>query len=190
MSGEKIRERWRIPQSVAAGNLSSGESVLIPGDEWHPLDGKPAPEYIPDFWDGPHVGKRLVEAFKVLANLPDGGKRGGAPGFWPQIFHDEEDLKAQKEAVVEEPARPRIKPSSAEISRMETVIVWPGCYLFGDAERAIIVQKVAFFRSIDMDMGHVARRLRFANDRALRQINRDGLDAIAAGLRRDKINIF
>jgi hypothetical protein len=27
-------------------------------DTWRPLDGVPAPEYVPPTWDGPHVGKR------------------------------------------------------------------------------------------------------------------------------------
>jgi hypothetical protein len=34
--------------------------------EWHPLDHTPAPEYIPPYWDCPHVGKRLAEALRTL----------------------------------------------------------------------------------------------------------------------------
>src|SRR6516225_2244337 len=33
---------------------------------WHPLDGVPAPEYIPPAWDGVHAGKRLAEALRTL----------------------------------------------------------------------------------------------------------------------------
>ncbi len=39
-------------------------------DIWHPLDGGPAPEYVPERWNGPHVGKRLVEGLRTLMLMP------------------------------------------------------------------------------------------------------------------------
>jgi len=39
-------------------------------EDWLPLGGPPAPEAIPICWSGPHVGKRLIEAFRTLARMP------------------------------------------------------------------------------------------------------------------------
>jgi hypothetical protein len=39
-------------------------------DTWHPLDGVTAPEYVPPSWDGPHVGKRLVDGLRTLMLMP------------------------------------------------------------------------------------------------------------------------
>jgi hypothetical protein len=43
---------------------------IVPGDSCHPLDHTPAPDYVPAFWDGPHVGKRLIGALRTLRRLP------------------------------------------------------------------------------------------------------------------------
>jgi hypothetical protein len=39
-------------------------SILL--TDWHPLDHRPAPDYVPERWDGPHVGKRLAEGLRTL----------------------------------------------------------------------------------------------------------------------------
>jgi hypothetical protein len=71
--------------------------VLIPRDEWHPLDGGSAPEYIPPAWDGPHVGRRLADAFATLSQLPTPFRKSRS-GFWPTYYYEWEDLVAQKTA--------------------------------------------------------------------------------------------
>ncbi len=187
-SAQKTSRRWRI------GRAELAKAVLIPGDEWHPLDNAPAPEYIPPAWDGPHCGLRLCDAFKTLACLPS-GFLGGASGFWPDYFYEWEDLLAQKTSDVatqEDDAslrnRTRVRPSAQEISRMEMVISWPGRYI-SDRDTARIVQRVALARSRDLDMRHVAWKMRL-NPKSLRSSNQHGLDAIAAGLRRDQVRVF
>jgi hypothetical protein len=39
--------------------------------KWNPLeDAGQMPEYIPPQWDGPHVGKRLVDGLRTLKLMP------------------------------------------------------------------------------------------------------------------------
>lgn len=196
-NAKKERHRWRNPQFVTGRNdFGNTHTILIPGNEWHPLDGVPAPDYVPDQWDGPQVGKRLVEAFKTLANMPDRGGVRDASGFWPETWVEWEDLLAQesqadvKAEAHERANRVRIRPTAQEITRMETALCWPATYLSGDdPELARVVQRVAFYRSLDMDMTHVARRMRIAH-KLLRERNRKGLDLIAAALIRSEVAVF
>jgi hypothetical protein len=176
------------------GNAAS--SRLIPASEWHPLDGVPAPEYIPEEWIGPHVGLRMVEAFKTLAKLPLVGISNRS-GLWPDYRHEWEDLLAQQTSDAEvreqdarEQNRARLAPSAEDISRMERVIGWPARYLQSEPDIARIVQRVAFYRATqDLALDAIARRLR-QNFAAVRRDNRNGLDTIAAGLRRDGEAVF
>jgi hypothetical protein len=166
-------------------------------DEWHPLDGVPAPEYIPPCWIGPHVGVRLVEAFKSLSRMPMPGRISTKSGLWPQYRHDWEDWLAQVTAdkdAQEQDARAqnraRVQPTAEDITRMERAIAWPARYL---GQRPIIartVQRVAVYRAVrgyELDM--IARKLH-APAPVIRHRNRDGLDTIAAGLRQDQEAVF
>ena len=191
-NAQKSHGRKRFRQSVTAANaLANG---LRPEDDWHPLDGTPAPEYVPEHWTGPHVGLRLVQAFKTLANMPDAGS-GSSHGFWPVYFYEWDDLLAQEERDAQSKTdaasalnRAKIKPSAQDVSRMEQAISWPGRYCLS-VPCARIVQRVAFYRSRDMDMHQLARRMK-QDPKTLRKRNRVGLDIIAAGLRRDKVRVF
>jgi hypothetical protein len=184
------RSRWR--QSVTVANASA--NGLRPEDDWHPLDGRPAPEYVPEYWTGPHVGLRLVEAFKTLANMPDVGF-GSSRGFWPAYLYEWHDLLAQEESDAQSKDdaasalnRAKIRPSARDVSRMEQAISWPGRYCIS-VPCARIVQRVAFYRSRDMDAHMLARKMRL-DPKSLRKRNREGLDIIAIGLRRDKVRVF
>jgi hypothetical protein len=173
-----------------------GKAQII--DDWHPLDGVPAPEHIPPFWIGPHVGLRLVEAFKTLSRMPMTGRISTRSGMWPQYRHDWEDWLAQatadkgaQEQDAREQNRARLQPTAEDISRMERAIVWPARYLShhpGD-ERAQIVQRVAAYRARGIDNDVLVRKLK-RPPAFIRSCNRNGLDAIAAGLRRDKAPVF
>jgi hypothetical protein len=180
--------RWRITRAEVQ------KTVLIPAPEWHPLDGTTAPEHIPDQWNGPHCGLRLVDAFKTLANLPNSTSIG-ASGFWPSYLYEWEDLLAQRtadETAQEDDAnarnRARTRPSAQQISHMELAISWAGRYVL-DVDIARTVQRVALARSRDLDMRHLAWKLKQNQDH-LRHQNETGLDMIAAGLRRDEARVF
>jgi hypothetical protein len=169
-------------------------SILL--TDWHPLDHRPAPEYIPPAWDGPHVGKRLVEGLRtlMLMPMPRGPRASGS--HWPAYAHDWADLLAQQEADAEqkqrdqrEANRARLRPSSVEIMRMEQAIVWPARYLREFPQLLRTVQAVAAGRARDRDMEHAARRLRLPG-RVVRRWNGEGLDLIARGLVGDRVRIF
>ena len=66
-------------------------------DTWHPLDSVPAPDYVPPNWDGPYVGKRLVEGLRTLMLMPTpSGPRMFGNG-WPEYAFDWADQCAQQE---------------------------------------------------------------------------------------------
>ena len=195
MSQAKQRQRWKM----TAQELMSAPR-LIPGNEWSPLDGVPMPEYIPEQWDGPHVGVRLIDGFKTLANMPNRGRHKAVMGFWPETWVEWEDMLAQtgsdKDTQERDAAarnRVRLRPSAQEITRMETVLLWPVTYLASRSALgqsvARVVQVVAFMRSRDLDLNAAARRLKMGS-KQLRMVNRTGLDRIAGELRRAREPVF
>jgi hypothetical protein len=72
---------------------------------------------------------------------------------------------------------------------METAIVWPGRYLDHVPQLLCTVPAVALARSRDRDIAHAARRHGIPG-RLARRWNCEGLDLIAAGLRRDAVAVF
>src|SRR5262245_38116109 len=128
-------------------------------EEWHPLAGTPAPEYVPTRWDGPQVGKRLTEAFRTLTRLPVANGPRFRSGYWPEMAKEWTDQLAELEAdaaQLEVDARAanrvRILPSAAEISKMEAAISWPATYLAKTRPiLAVSVQLVALWRSRERD---------------------------------------
>jgi hypothetical protein len=169
--------------------------ILISGDSWHPLDRRPAPEFIPPVWIGVHVSVRLVAALHTLRLLPS--PRGPRPygNAWPAHlveycelaqYADDPIWKAERAA---EGNRIRPRPSATDISRMEVCLIWPARYLRETPDLLRAVGAAALARSLHRDLHRVARRLRLA-PRVLRQRNRNGLDLIAAGLRRDDVPVF
>jgi hypothetical protein len=169
-------------------------SRLIPASEnWHPLDGVPAPEYIPPHWIGPHVGRRLIEASRTLSRLPAKPGPGNPRTAWPLYRQDVGEYFA---ALVdaENPAqhaaernRAHLLPTAEDIMRMEIAISWPGRYL--GAELSRVVQHVARYRALDWASDEIARKL-CRSPSHLRRCNRMGLDKIASALHRDSVPVF
>ncbi len=85
--------------------------------------------------------------------------------------------------------RVRLQPSHSDVSRMEIALIWPGRYLASRPFVLRVVQKVALMRSRGLDIAQAARRLK-KRAYSVRRMNRDGLDEIAAGLRRDRVPVF
>lgn len=186
------RQRWKM----TAKELMA--PVLIPGEAWHPLDGAPCPEYIPEQWDGVHVSVRLVEGFKTLACLPERDRhKQSASGFWPETWVEWTDMlaqtssdTAQREIDAKIKNKVRSRPTAQDVGRMEIVLMWPAKYI---ADRSVtmarIVQAVAFMRAKDYDSEKIARKL-CTGPRHVRRINREGLDLIACGLRKHSEPVF
>jgi hypothetical protein len=153
---------WRIVREA-----DRETTALIPaGSEgWHPLDGVPAPEYVPPFWIGSHCGLRLVQAFKTLGKMPMSfGPRFGS-GYWPSYRHEWEDLLAQEEAAKDDKRlraeafnRVRIPPTAVEVGNMETAIVWPARYLAARPLIMRVVHRVAAGRARGQEMEAIAQR--------------------------------
>jgi hypothetical protein len=156
----------------------------------------PPPEYIPPNWDGPHVGKRLVEGFRTLRLFPGPIWPREYGNAWPDYEYDWEDLLAQQQRVDEEKAAearawnwtpPR--PSASDITLMETVIAWPGRYLMEEPRLLRVVGAAAVARAAHRDLGVVARRLGLQR-RTVRARHNEGLERIARGLIRDRIRVW
>jgi hypothetical protein len=166
---------------------------LIPAHEWHPLDGVPAPEYIPRNWDGMHVGKRLIEGFRTLARVPlDWGPKHYGTAWPAYRLEHREWFAALVDAenptpIVAARNRTRLAPAAIEITRMEIVIGWPGRYLSADLSR--VVQHVARYRALDWATEDIARKLGLSPSH-LRRCNRMGLDQIARALHTERVAVF
>src|SRR5262249_61933815 len=171
------------------------DSIL---EHWHPLqNGIALPEYVPSCWTGPHVGKHLIDGYRTLAKLPVANGPRFHSGFWPEWTREWTDELARLEADTEQLAaearaanRVRILPTATEISRMEAAIGWPATYLAKTRPiLAVTVQLVALWRSRERDLHWIARKLRLGVH-TVRARNRNGLDAIAAGLHRDGVPVL
>ena len=169
--------------------------LLKAGADWNPLDTPVVEqEYIPEAWTGPHVGLRMIEGFECLSRMPPETIRRRL-GYWPEYIHDFQDDLAQQDAdqqvkdqLTAQRNRIRMRPSAQQISRMNRIVMWAGSYVRMPEHRRL-VQRVAIFRARDLDIETISRRLRM-NLRMMRNINRNCLDMIACGLRRDAVQVF
>jgi hypothetical protein len=172
-----------------------GNQIAI-DDSWHPLSGHKAPEYVPPFWIGPHVGLRLVEAFRTLQNMPINGVPSGFVNSWPEYRYSWTDELAQAGADQEQQqseAKARnytkINPSAQAIARMEQAIVWPARYLAGVPQLLRTVGPGVIAKSRNRPLTYAAERLRMPA-RLFRRWYHEGLDLIAEGLRRNAVGVF
>jgi hypothetical protein len=175
-------------------------SLLIPAEErWNPLEHVSAAEYVPGVWDGPHCGVRLVQAFKTLAALPTANGPRFNSGFWPKHPMEWIDIVAKEHEFLNDYgqaaeaarqwARTRHRCTPEEVSRMEMALSWGARYLHHRPLVCRLTLAVAQLRSIGFEGDRIARRLR-KPAATVRRTNRAGLDAIAAGLRRDGVAVF
>jgi hypothetical protein len=173
--------------------LYSGTEIV---DDWHPLDGVAAPELVPAQWNGPHVGLRLADAWRVLSRMPWRSPYPRAFGrWWPPYRVEWTDLLAmlgagELEALQREANRTRVLPSAKEISQMEQAIGWPMDYL-GEARHVLIVNVCARVSSFEGDLAREIRRRNYGGDaEAWRQQHWQFCDSIADQLIADRVMVF
>ncbi|MBR0879652.1 hypothetical protein ACVMGC_001054 [Bradyrhizobium barranii subsp. barranii] len=147
----------------------------------------------PASWDGPHVGRRLSEAMRVLRMLPVATIAGYRPG-WPAYVYEWEDLLAQHEQGELERTqqlqnRTRLLPSLAEVSRMEIAIYWPAEFLLRSPNLLVAVNAVALAHALDRDSGWVAAKRGGYGD-TWRARHDQGCEIIASQLRQGKVPVF
>ena len=155
-----------------------------------------AGSFVPPSWDGPHVGKRLVDGLRTLMLMPRVQGPRAFTNSWPLYAHDWADMLAQQEddeadklRNQREANRTRVQPSSVEIMHMEQIIGWPARYLRELPQIIHAVRAVAVARSRDGDTHDAARRLRLPG-RVVRKWSGEGLAMIAHGLVADRVRIF
>jgi hypothetical protein len=173
--------------------LFTGREVI---EEWSPLDGVPAPEFVPPQWNGPHVQLRLADAWVILAKMPWRSPYPRTFGrTWPSYKLEWFDLLAivgggELEAVHREANRTRILPSAKQISQMEQAIVWPLQYL-KEALHVLVVNTCARVASFDGDLAEEIKRRRYDGDaESWQQLNWKLCNTIADGLITDRVVVF
>jgi hypothetical protein len=160
---------------------------------FNPLEDAVMDDIPPPTWIGPHVGKRLAEALRILRALPFRSYGGlGAP--WPAYTYEFEDLLAQHEQgelekTMKMQNRTRLVPSYTEVTRMEAAICWPAQFLIARPALLCAVNAVALARSLERDAGWVANKRGGYAD-TWRRRHDDGCDVIAAGLSAGMIPVF
>jgi hypothetical protein len=174
--------------------LFTGLEVI---DDWSPLDGIPAPEFIPTQWTGPHVGVRLADAWRILSKMPWRSPYPRTFGrCWPPYRVEWTDLLAmlgasgELESMQREANRTRILPTAKEISQMENAINWPMQYL-REARHVLIVNVCARVASFDGDLAREIVKRRYPGEaEQWQRVNWQLCDKIADGLIADREMVF
>jgi hypothetical protein len=122
---------------------------------------------VPDRWSFLHVMERMEEGFRVLSRLPMPTRPRGHTNSMPTYLYDRGDLNAQLETQeLDRMARirnyVRIRPSPAEIARMEEALHWPSAYLGGREFQhlARAVNLGALWTAFDVDIDKAVKRIK------------------------------
>jgi hypothetical protein len=146
----------------------------------------------PTTWTGPHVGRRLTEGMRTLAQLPMGSVGGYAA--WPAYSYEWDDLLAQQaqgelERTQQLQNRIRLLPSLRAVTEMELAICWPAEYLGRLPDLLRAVNAVALAHSLGRDAGWVAAKRGGYADTWLARHD-EGCAMIAHGLRACRTPVF
>jgi len=147
------------------------------------LDDRP-----PSVWNGPHVGRRIADAFVILNAIP--GRMTRKSGLWPSYPYEFEDLLAQQEAEQRSPTPRRLAPTIEQITRMEAALCWPAHYLGTRPIHMRAVNTLARERARGGDSTTLATRRRGSTARTWQQLHDAGCDLIARALIRDRVRVF
>ena len=122
---------------------------------------------VPERWSFLHVMERMEEGFRVLSRLPMPTRPRGYINSMPVYLYDRGDLNAQLEThELERMARirnyVRIRPSPAEIDRMEEALHWPSAYLSGPEfhHLARAVNLGALWAAFEVDIDKAVKRIK------------------------------
>jgi hypothetical protein len=163
--------------------------------KFNPLEDGELDDRPPAVWNGPHVGRRIADAFEALASIPSHMARKS--GLWPAYPYEFEDLLAQQEAEQRTPTSRRMQPTLEQITRMEAALCWPAHYLAKEPPLSMVaVNALARERARGGDASTLTRRraLPFiggtSTARQWQILHDDGCDVIARGLIRDRVRVF
>jgi hypothetical protein len=148
---------------------------------------------VPDRWSFLHVMERMEEGFRVLSRLPMPTRPRGYINSMPTYLYDRGDLNAQLETEeLERMARMRnyvrIRPSPAEIAKMEEALHWPSAYLSGCEfhHLARAVNLGALWAAFDVDIDKAVKRIKVTR-RTFNARKLQGFRIIAQELARHRV---
>jgi hypothetical protein len=157
---EGVRAELRGDRLGILGALGEARPASLPA----PLSRNRS---VPDRWSFLHVMERMEEGFRVLSRLPMPTRPRGYINSMPVYLYDRGDLNAQLEThELERMARirnyVRIRPSPAEIDRMEEALHWPSAYLAGleFSHLARAVNLGALWAAFDVDIDKAVKRIK------------------------------
>lgn len=185
--------------------MINGKSILIPrgDDAWNPLEDGAMSDIPPAKWNGPHVSKRMAEAFVTLKNIP---ARIGPRSFgraWPEFEHDWADLMAQadtsgqrgrmgaeeRERDSRVQNRTRNTPTIEQVTRMETVLEWVPRYLWDAPALIFATNALAYAHAFDRDADWLAKK-HGGYPETWQARHWRGCEIVARGLVIDKVAVF
>jgi len=152
-------------------------------------DGPMPDDRPPSVWHGPHVGRRIADAFVTLGAMP--ASRNRKSGLWPAYPYEFEDLLAQQEAEQRSPGPRRISPTIEQITRMEAALCWPAHYLGSRFPNMLAVNTLARERARGGNSTTIAGQRRSPYDaRTWQRLHDEGCDVIARSLIRERVRVF
>jgi hypothetical protein len=174
-------------------------SRLIPGDGRMPDAARRRPAPVRQ-WDTIIVEDRMIEAMRVLNQMPMATRPRGHANSMPRYQHNATDIRGQREfldlnqyarfAQIEREERSRnrtrMMPTAAEITRSEQALAWPMMYLRDKPEVARAVCLGALWALRDTDVRKACAKLKIPRRTFYRRKNH-GLTIIAIALARAKI---
>lgn len=153
-----------VSESVRPWTPAGPDPALAPA----PL---PAPETPPQVWTPELVRARLAEAMQVLRKLPDdaGSRPSTQLARWPDVVRDLAEAYGYGEA------RARLRPTPAEIGRLDQTLPW--LFLIADGQQRLAVIGVA----MGLNLRVIGRTFGCSHE-TVRQRERAGIAALVRAL--------
>ncbi|WP_342361375.1 hypothetical protein [Terrarubrum flagellatum] len=137
-------------------------------DDWHPLDGVPAPDYVPERWTGEHVMLRLIKAFEILNLVMSAPGPRSPSGLWPGIRRERKEVEDVEYAIEsaalrgEVDRRPTLVRAKSDITarmihEMEHALYWPAQFVVDRNERRALLTW-AMAKAAKRDMTRICRK--------------------------------
>jgi hypothetical protein len=166
-------------------------------DDWQPLQGVPAPDWVPPEWQGPHVLTRYSDGLRTLFKQPLGRCLPSTmSNCWPAYRKEFDDLIAmiggeEFQEYMAERNRSRELPSAREISEMDLVLSWPGMYLdHDDRDHCHSFLLICHARALGIDTDDLLEKRSRLSPHAARRLAEDSADRIADALNDAEVATF
>ena len=147
-------------------------------------------DIIPECWTAEHLGKRFVEAFKVLRRMPPLQRPKEFGNGLPQIVRDADDYRNWTEQdKFEHFARLAAAPTRIEITHMEICLEWIRWLRAFDSGLAVIVGFWALRRAEERSIRHLCIEKKWSFRNFYRKRDH-ALSTLATHLNRTEFRVF